>query len=814
MKNNPPKEKYKGEAQAKALRKYFADVQKEYDRYGGKPLAYIFEKGDTITKMVDQVLTAPPKIKEMYVNELKSDYSELLPLFKQRDKARKEMGLDSIKKSDKLEHRAYVRSDPIGKIKVQRDYGKTFKDTINKATEGLKDGGTTMKNNPPVGSLPEEVADDIPAMISEGEFVIPADVVRYVGLDKIRAMMHEAKMGLQCMEDEGLIVDVDEEGRPEEPQKEPKGEVAILDVVQIEKAEPMTKSLKEGGIVSPILNPEEEVNVMNKGGMIAQETGPDGTMRILGMQEGGMPMQMEQMMGEMPQEAPVSEFAEEMPPEQTEPMPEAPMMNAPVAQVINGVPHLMAYLQEDEIKALQDAGRGLDENGEQMLSPEGIPVFNGNGGSGPSEASESDAAGGVAGPDAPSMMGEENPDEGQPGDDVGGMEIEEMQKEMTKADKKELDPETDRKFVKGVGFIERYIASRNQPNPLQGKPQYAVATAAGGGLMRTPVYLQEGGSAMDDDEDNRRFEGSDEGGSIEFNPQDLSADEQNRLEAEAPSGAFDPEGLQQMGYEVDTTGSVPVVTSTEPPSEPNIASDEQVRERLPELFNSQTGEPFAIFGMEGGDRAAQILGENPDISDASLDYLRQNRDVFLDAKKRTESDEDVSYEDVAQQHFDLFGRHEDRKGMDGLMSMQGPSEIDESLRGDPIGSMVGDTAGGIMSPDTPEVEDDVSQIGKPIIAETDPELGSEDFYGLDATTQSEIEQRARRDRTRPGLEPKDDKGTYDTNPYESTYRQSPTWEWSREARLQRIDDLMEGRTTDMTDAERNRHLKEDVFKVA
>ena len=94
-------------------------------------------------------------------------------------------------------------------------------------------GGTTMKNNPPVGSTPEEVADDIPAMISEGEFVIPADVVRYVGLDKIRAMMHEAKMGLQCMEDEGLIVDVDEEGRPEEPQKEPKGEVAILDVVQI-----------------------------------------------------------------------------------------------------------------------------------------------------------------------------------------------------------------------------------------------------------------------------------------------------------------------------------------------------------------------------------------------------------------------------------------------------------------------------------------------------------------------------------------------------------------------------------------------------
>ena len=647
--------------------------------------------------------------------------------------------------------------------------------------KSMAHGGTTMKNNPPVGSTPEEVADDIPAMISEGEFVIPADVVRYVGLDKIRAMMHEAKMGLQCMEDEGLIVDVDEEGRPEEPQKESKGEVAILDVVQIEKAEPMTKSLKEGGIVSPILNPEEEVK-MNRGGMITQEVGPDGTMRIIGMQEGGMPMQMEQMMAEeMPQEAPVSEFAEEMPPAQTEPMPEAPMMNAPVAQVINGVPHLMAYLQEDEIIALQKEGRGVDENGEQILSPEGIPVFWGPGeGSGvndPDDAPSGEMGGGVGGqagtgtgqgPSGPGTgTGQGDPgQDGHPGDDVGGMELEEMQKEMTEADKKELDPEADdRKFVKGVGFIEKYIASRNQPNPLQGKPAYAVSTVAGGGLMRTPVYLEAGGMVEDDD-DNRRFEGSDEGGSIEFNPQDLSADEQSRLEAEAPSSAFDPEGLRQMGYEVDTTGSVPVVTSSGPPSEPNIASQEEVRERLPDLFNSQTGERWGtLYGPEGGYRAEQILGENPEISDASLDYLRQNRDVFLDAKNRIQGGDDVTYEDVAKQHFDLFGRHEDRKGMDGLMSMpeafETSGELTEEPTGEPIGDMVGDIAGGIMSPDTPEVEDDVSQIGKPIIAETDPELGSDEFHHVDASRQTEIERKAQRDNKRqyqPGREPTDDKG--------------------------------------------------------
>ena len=75
--------------------------------------------------------------------------------------------------------------------------------------------------------------------------------------------------------------------------------------------------------------------------------------------------------------------------------------------------------------------------------------------------------------------------------------------------------------------------------------------------------------------------------------------------------------------------------------------------------------------------------------------------------------------------------------------------------------MVGDIAGGIMSPDTPEVEDDVSQIGKPIIAETDPELGSDEFHHVDASRQTEIERKAQRDNKRqyqPGREPTDDKG--------------------------------------------------------
>ena len=49
----------------------------------------------------------------------------------------------------------------------------------------LQEGGSIDEesgNDVPVGSLKEEVRDDIPAQLSEGEFVMPADVVRYMAL--------------------------------------------------------------------------------------------------------------------------------------------------------------------------------------------------------------------------------------------------------------------------------------------------------------------------------------------------------------------------------------------------------------------------------------------------------------------------------------------------------------------------------------------------------------------------------------------------------------------------------------------------------
>ncbi len=67
-------------------------------------------------------------------------------------------------------------------------------------------------NEVPVGSLPEEVRDDVDAKLSPGEFVIPADVVRFIGLERLMKMRDEAKKGIQRMADIGQMGNADEVG--------------------------------------------------------------------------------------------------------------------------------------------------------------------------------------------------------------------------------------------------------------------------------------------------------------------------------------------------------------------------------------------------------------------------------------------------------------------------------------------------------------------------------------------------------------------------------------------------------------------------
>jgi len=72
-----------------------------------------------------------------------------------------------------------------------------------KQMELFEDGGKVDEvsgNDIPLGSTAKEVRDDQPAMLSEGEMVVPADVVRYFGVEYFMNLRDQAKMGYKKME--------------------------------------------------------------------------------------------------------------------------------------------------------------------------------------------------------------------------------------------------------------------------------------------------------------------------------------------------------------------------------------------------------------------------------------------------------------------------------------------------------------------------------------------------------------------------------------------------------------------------------------
>jgi Arc/MetJ-type ribon-helix-helix transcriptional regulator len=107
------------------------------------------------------------------------------------------------------------KSTPISNTSsIKSPPGMDMRDSVGMAKGGLAEGGMLQEggtvdpvsgNEVPTGSLQEEVRDDIPAQLSEGEFVFPADVVRYIGLEKLMQLRQAAKEGLAKMEAMGQM---------------------------------------------------------------------------------------------------------------------------------------------------------------------------------------------------------------------------------------------------------------------------------------------------------------------------------------------------------------------------------------------------------------------------------------------------------------------------------------------------------------------------------------------------------------------------------------------------------------------------------
>jgi hypothetical protein len=116
----------------------------------------------------------------------------------------------------------------------------------------LQEGGSVdpvSGNEVPAGSLKEEVRDDIPAKLSEGEFVFPADVVRFIGLERLMQLRQEAKEGLRKMEAMGQM------GNADEATMDDNGdfETEIDDIISEVEAEASGVKMAEGGMPAPTM---------------------------------------------------------------------------------------------------------------------------------------------------------------------------------------------------------------------------------------------------------------------------------------------------------------------------------------------------------------------------------------------------------------------------------------------------------------------------------------------------------------------------------------------------------------------------------
>jgi len=154
---------------------------------------------------------------------------------------------------------------------------------------GLKDEGGMIDevsgNDVPTGSTREEVRDDIPAQLSEGEFVLPADVVRFHGLEKIMELRDEAKAGLAKMEAMGQMGNSEEATLPDEmpfslddldmeDEDEPQ-EMAEGGYVMVE-GKPMPIPMIGGQLPPITTRPMPETKNMAVGGF----TSPTGTYQV------------------------------------------------------------------------------------------------------------------------------------------------------------------------------------------------------------------------------------------------------------------------------------------------------------------------------------------------------------------------------------------------------------------------------------------------------------------------------------------------------------------------------------------------------
>jgi len=186
---------------------------------------------DEMLNDIAEMMDEDGNIVDAITNQILREYEEPKPEFIGGGYI---LDISQMDKEFKLQEPKFAEGGVVGNMNRQMELF---------ARGGLRDDGMDMDpvsgNEVPSGSLAEEVRDDIPAQLSEGEYVVPADVVRYYGVKFFEDLRAEAKMGLTRMEADGRIG-----GEPVEDDLSPQ-EMALLQEVM---AAEQPIGMNEGGL--------------------------------------------------------------------------------------------------------------------------------------------------------------------------------------------------------------------------------------------------------------------------------------------------------------------------------------------------------------------------------------------------------------------------------------------------------------------------------------------------------------------------------------------------------------------------------------
>ena len=165
-----------------------------------------------------------------------------------------------VKKPTKTQLKELAVRTKDGKLRLFNEGGDVMKNQMEMsfmeeggiADDGLKRDPVSGNEIPP-GSMASEVRDDIPAQLSEGEYVVPADVLRYYGVRFFEDLRSEAKQGMSQMEADGRIG-----GEPVPAGGPQEGELTPEDMAALE-----AMGLNVGGFIPQQPAPQARGNTMD-----------------------------------------------------------------------------------------------------------------------------------------------------------------------------------------------------------------------------------------------------------------------------------------------------------------------------------------------------------------------------------------------------------------------------------------------------------------------------------------------------------------------------------------------------------------------